>query len=76
MVRFLVTFLSSLPQGVMSAVDPVQLPVQWLPGSLSLGLKLQDVKFSIHLHLVLRARMGGAILHCPLYVFMDCIGTN
>jgi hypothetical protein len=25
---------------------------------------------------VLRSRMSGAILHCLLYVFVECIGTN
>jgi hypothetical protein len=50
----------------MSAVETLHLPIQWLPGSLSLGLKLLDVKFTIHYHRVLRLRMGGAILHRPL----------
>jgi len=42
------------------ALGPTQPPIQWVPGALSLGIKL-----TAHLHLGLRSRMCGAIPPLP-----------
>jgi hypothetical protein len=56
---FLFTSASRPPLG---ATQP---PIQWLPGALSLGVKL-----TTHLHLVPRSRMHGAISPLPQYAFI------
>jgi hypothetical protein len=40
-------------------------PIQWIPGALSLGVKL-----TTHLHLVPRSSMGGVITSFPQYAFL------
>jgi hypothetical protein len=45
-------------------------PIQWVPGSLSLGVKRPDLKLTKHLHLVLRLIMRGATPPLPQYTFM------
>jgi hypothetical protein len=46
-----------------SGAHPI--PIQWVPGALSLGVKL-----TTHLHLVPRSRMSGAIPPFPQYASM------
>jgi hypothetical protein len=53
-----------------TALGPTQPPIQWVPGALTLGVKRPGVKLTIHLHLVPRSRMRGAIPPLPQYVFM------
>jgi hypothetical protein len=60
---FLFTTVSRLTLG------PTHLPVQWVPGALSLGVKWPG-READHLHLALMSRMHGAIPPLPRYVFM------
>jgi hypothetical protein len=53
-----------------------QLPIQWVLGAQSPGVKRSGVRLTIHIHLSPRFRMSGAITSLPLYAFMACIGTN
>jgi hypothetical protein len=48
-----------------TALWPTQPPIQWIPGALSLGVKL-----TTHLHIVPRSRTRGAIPSLPQYVFL------
>jgi hypothetical protein len=48
-----------------TALGPTQPPIQWIPGALSLGVKL-----TTHFRLMPRSRMRGAISPLHLYVFM------
>jgi hypothetical protein len=52
-------------------LGPTQLPIQWVPGALSLGLKWPGLKLTTHLHVVKNAgsynstpqiRLYGAVL--------------
>jgi hypothetical protein len=52
------------------ALGPTQLPIQWIPGALSLGINCQGMKLTTHLHLVSRSKMLGTIPPFPLYIFM------
>jgi hypothetical protein len=49
---------------------PTHLLIQWLPGSLSLGLKRPGGTLTNHLHLVPRSRIHGAIPLLLQYAFM------
>jgi hypothetical protein len=51
------------------ALGPTQPHIQWVPGSLSLGVKRPGRKLTIHLHLLQKSRMRGAISPLPQYVF-------
>jgi hypothetical protein len=44
-----------------TALGPTQPPIQWVPGTLSLGVKRPGVKLTTHLHLVPRLKISGAI---------------
>jgi hypothetical protein len=52
------SFLFSIFSG--SALGPTQLPIRWIPGALSLGLKLVTL-----FHLLPRSRMMELYLHSP-----------
>jgi hypothetical protein len=49
-----------------TALGPTQPPIQWVTGFLSLGLNGRGVKLIIHLHLLPRSRMRGAIPPLPI----------
>jgi hypothetical protein len=54
--------------GTSSALGPTQPPIQWVPGTLSLGVKRPGVKLTAHLQLVPKSRKCGSIhplLHTP-----------
>jgi hypothetical protein len=53
-----------------TALGPTQPPIQWVPGALTLGYSSRGVKLTIHLHVVLRSRMRGAIPPLTQYAFM------
>jgi hypothetical protein len=54
-----------------TALRPIQPPIQWVPGALSLGGKSdRGVKLTTHLYLVPRSIMCGAVPPLPQYVFM------
>jgi hypothetical protein len=42
-------------------LELTQPPIQWIPGDLFLELSARDVKLTVHLHLVQRFGMNGAI---------------
>jgi hypothetical protein len=52
------------------ALGPIQPPIQWVLGALSLGVKWPGMKLTTHLHIVPRSRMCGAIPPFPQYVFL------
>jgi hypothetical protein len=48
------------------ALRPIQPPVQWVPGVLSLGLKRsRGVMLTPHLHLVPKTRMSRSLTSTP-----------
>jgi hypothetical protein len=49
-------------------VGPTQLPIRWVPGALSPGVKPQRVKLATHLHLMPRSRKVNLYLHSPIYL--------
>lgn len=51
-------------------LSATQSPTQWVPGTLSLGMKQTVCEVAIPLYLVLRLRMSEAVLLCTLYVHM------
>jgi hypothetical protein len=50
-------------------VDPIQPPIQWVPGALNLGVKRLG-RAADHLHLVPSIRTRGAIPPLLQYVFL------
>jgi hypothetical protein len=65
-----------LPKTSRLAVRPTQPHVQWTSGLFSSGLSGWSIKLTIHLHLVPRLRMFGAIpsFHCCVAYLST--GTN
>jgi len=59
--------LTTVPRPTLG---PTQLPIQWVPGALFLGVKLPGVKLTTHLHLVPTSRIRGAIPLLLQYAFM------
>jgi hypothetical protein len=53
-----------------TALGPAKLPIQWVPGALSLGESSRGVKLTTHLHLVPRLRIREAIPPLP-HVYMS-----
>jgi hypothetical protein len=51
------------------ALRPTQPPIQWVSGTLSLGVKRPRCEGTTHLHLVPRLRMHGAIPPLAQYAF-------
>lgn len=55
------------------ATDPAY---EGVPEALFSGRKRPALNFTVHIHLVPRLRMTGAVPPFPLYVFMACRGTE
>jgi hypothetical protein len=53
-----------------SALGPTPLPIQWVPGALSLGVERPGREDDHSHHLVPRSRMRGAIPPLPQYTLM------
>jgi hypothetical protein len=51
-------------------------PIQWAQGVLSWKWSGRGVKLAVHLHLVPRLRISGAIPTVPLYALMACARTT
>jgi hypothetical protein len=47
------------------ALVPTQSPIQWVPGTLSLGLKRPGVKLTTRLHLVARSKNAWSYTSTP-----------
>jgi hypothetical protein len=56
------------------ALGPIK-PIHWVQGLLYRRWSDRGVKFTVHLHLVLRLGMKGAIPPVPLCSLMECTGT-
>jgi hypothetical protein len=56
----------SLPTALRPALGPTQLPIQWVVGTLSPGVKRSGVTLTNHFHLVQRSSYTST----PPYVFM------
>jgi len=61
---FLFTIMS------ITALEPTQPPIQWVPGTLSLGLKRPCVNLTTHLHLVPSLKNDWSSTSTPQYAFM------
>jgi hypothetical protein len=66
-------FLASVSR---PALGPTQLPVQWVPGVISPGIKYgRGVSLTTHPHLVPRSRMSRSYTASPPCASMACSGT-
>jgi hypothetical protein len=67
-------FLFSKASGL--SLGPTQCPVQWMPGTLSLGIKWPKCEVDHSIPLMQRLRMSGAMPLVSLYAFMAWKGTS
>jgi hypothetical protein len=53
-------------------LGPNQLPIQWVPGALSLGVKWPDRELTAHIHEMPRSRIRGAVPPLDYYASNVC----
>jgi hypothetical protein len=68
----IITYVTYVPE----ALGPTQPPIQWPLGKFSPELKEPGCEADIHLHLVPRFRMSGAVPPIFPRALMECIGTT
>jgi len=55
--------------GKWLALGPNKLPIQWVRGALSLGVKRPGTMLTTYIHLVSRSRMHGAVPPLPIHLY-------